>query len=59
VGPLVRHPADHKALTQVLVAAVLIRTLESLELRWPEVSAADHEANLRARAELEAEPVTL
>jgi PPK2 family polyphosphate:nucleotide phosphotransferase len=52
-------PADHKALTQALVAAVLIQKLKALDLRWPEVSAAEHEANLRARAELEGEPVAL
>ena len=49
-------PADHKALTQALVAVVLIQKLQELDLRWPEVSAAEHAANLRARAELEAEP---
>jgi PPK2 family polyphosphate:nucleotide phosphotransferase len=49
-------PADHKALTQALVAAALIRRLETLDLRWPEVSAADHAANQQARAVLEAEP---
>ncbi len=49
-------PADHKQLTQALVAAVLVEKLRALDLRWPEVSAADHAANLRARAELEAEP---
>jgi PPK2 family polyphosphate:nucleotide phosphotransferase len=49
-------PADHKRLTQALVAAVLVETLESLDLRWPEVSAAEHAANLEARRRLEAEP---
>jgi PPK2 family polyphosphate:nucleotide phosphotransferase len=48
-------PADHKALTQALVASVLVQTLEGMGLRWPHVSAADHAANVRARAELEAE----
>jgi len=51
-------PADHKWLTQALVGAVLVETLEGLDLRWPEVSAADHAANLAARARLEAEGVT-
>jgi PPK2 family polyphosphate:nucleotide phosphotransferase len=51
-------PADHKPLTQALVAAVLIQKLKALDLRWPEVSTADHAANVQARAELEAEPVT-
>jgi PPK2 family polyphosphate:nucleotide phosphotransferase len=50
-------PADHKWLTQVLVALVLVEKLGSLDLRWPEVSAEEHAANLRARQELDAEPV--
>ena len=32
-------PADHWWLTQALVAWVLVETLRSLDLRWPEVSA--------------------
>jgi PPK2 family polyphosphate:nucleotide phosphotransferase len=48
-------PADHKSLTQALVAGVLAEKLESLDLRWPEVSAAEHEANLEARKKLDAE----
>lgn len=34
---------------------MLVETLRSLDLRWPEVSAADHAANLEARKTLEAE----
>ena len=49
-------PADHKWLTQALVAQVLVETVGSLDLRWPEVSEADHAANLEARKKLEAEP---
>jgi PPK2 family polyphosphate:nucleotide phosphotransferase len=48
-------PADHKRLTQALVAAVLVETLRSLDLDWPEVSATEHAANLEARKKLEAE----
>lgn len=48
-------PADHKWLTQALVAGVLAEKLESLDLRWPEVSPAEHEANLEARKKLDAE----
>jgi PPK2 family polyphosphate:nucleotide phosphotransferase len=50
-------PADHKRLTQALVALVLIEKLRLLDLRWPEVSPAEHAANLAARAVLDAEPV--
>jgi PPK2 family polyphosphate:nucleotide phosphotransferase len=49
-------PADHKRLTLALVAGVIVETLRSLELTWPEVSAAEHAANLEARKRLEAEP---
>jgi PPK2 family polyphosphate:nucleotide phosphotransferase len=48
-------PADHWWLTQALVAWALVEKLRSLDLRWPEVSAADHAANLEARKALEAE----
>jgi PPK2 family polyphosphate:nucleotide phosphotransferase len=48
-------PADHKWLTQALVAGVIVETLEGLDLRWPEVSPEEHAANLEARKRLEAE----
>jgi PPK2 family polyphosphate:nucleotide phosphotransferase len=48
-------PADHKWLTRALVAAVLVDTLRSLGLRWPEVSETEHKANLEARQLLEVE----
>jgi PPK2 family polyphosphate:nucleotide phosphotransferase len=48
-------PADHKGLTQALVAQVLVEKVRSLDLRWPEVSEAEHAANLEARKKLEAE----
>ena len=50
-------PADHKWLTQALVGAVLVQTLDALDLRWPEVSPDEHAANLEARRKLEAEGV--
>jgi PPK2 family polyphosphate:nucleotide phosphotransferase len=48
-------PADHKWLTQALVAAILVDTIQGLDLSWPKVSPAEHEANLEARRQLEAE----
>jgi PPK2 family polyphosphate:nucleotide phosphotransferase len=51
-------PADHWWVTQAIVAQVLVHTLGSLDLQWPEVSAADHAANLEARKQLEAEHVS-
>ena len=48
-------PADHWWVTQALVAWVLVEKLRSLDLHWPEVSAANHAANLDARKALEAE----
>jgi PPK2 family polyphosphate:nucleotide phosphotransferase len=49
-------PADNKKVTQALVALVIVETVDSLDLSWPEVSAKEHEANLEARKTLEAEP---
>jgi PPK2 family polyphosphate:nucleotide phosphotransferase len=48
-------PADHKALTQALVAQVLVEQVRSLDLHWPTVSEEEHAANLEARKKLEAE----
>jgi PPK2 family polyphosphate:nucleotide phosphotransferase len=49
-------PADHKPLAQALVALVLVEAITSLDLRWPDVSEAEHRANMEARKQLEAEP---
>jgi PPK2 family polyphosphate:nucleotide phosphotransferase len=48
-------PADHKWLAQALVAAVLVERIRGLDLRWPEVTDEEHQANLAARRRLEAE----
>ena len=48
-------PADHKRLTQALVAQVIVEKVRELDLHWPEVSAADYAANVEARKNLEAE----
>jgi PPK2 family polyphosphate:nucleotide phosphotransferase len=48
-------PADHKWLTQALVAAILVDVIQGLGLTWPEVSEEQHKANLEARKRLEAE----
>jgi PPK2 family polyphosphate:nucleotide phosphotransferase len=48
-------PADHKWLTQALVARLLVETIRGLDLQWPEVSASEREANAEARRRLEAE----
>ena len=50
-------PADHKKVTQALVALVIVEAVNSLDLHWPEVSGKEHEANLEARRTLEAEPI--
>ncbi|HST16462.1 MAG TPA: PPK2 family polyphosphate kinase [Gaiellaceae bacterium] len=49
-------PSDHKRITQALVAQILVETVRTLDLAWPEVSAKEHAANLEARKKLEAEP---
>jgi PPK2 family polyphosphate:nucleotide phosphotransferase len=51
-------PADHKWLTQALVAAILVDAINALDLEWPQVSESEHEANLAARRELDAEDPT-
>ncbi len=48
-------PADHKWLTQALVARLLVEAIRGLDLHWPEVSQSEHEANAAARRQLEAE----
>ncbi|HMG30130.1 MAG TPA: polyphosphate kinase 2 family protein [Jiangellaceae bacterium] len=48
-------PADHKWLSQALVAATLVDTIRSLDLHWPTVSEEERAANAAARRELEAE----
>src|SRR6266508_2191887 len=50
-------PADHKPVMQAMVAAILVDTIGSLDLRWPEVSEQARAANAQARRQLEAEQV--
>jgi PPK2 family polyphosphate:nucleotide phosphotransferase len=49
-------PADHKWISQALVARILVETIQGLDLEWPTVSEKEHQANLEARKKLEAEP---
>jgi PPK2 family polyphosphate:nucleotide phosphotransferase len=49
-------PADHKPVMQAMVAALLVDTIGSLGLSWPEVSDQARAANAEARRKLEAEP---
>jgi PPK2 family polyphosphate:nucleotide phosphotransferase len=49
-------PADHKPVMQAMVAAILVDTIKSLGLSWPEVSDKARAANAEARRKLEAEP---
>jgi len=48
-------PADHKWFTRLTVAALLLRTLESLGLRYPEVTPEERKALLAAKMEMERE----
>ena len=48
-------PADNKRVTQALVAQILVETVRSLDLAWPEVSDHAHAKNIEARRKLEAE----
>ena len=49
-------PADHKWLSQVLIARILVDTIQALDLSWPEVTDDERKTNLAARKKLEAEP---
>jgi PPK2 family polyphosphate:nucleotide phosphotransferase len=49
-------PADHKPVMQAMVAAILIDTIQSLDLHVPEVSEQARAANAEARSRLAAEP---
>ena len=49
-------PADHKPVMQAMVAAILVDTIHSLDLHWPEVSEQARSANAEARRRLAAEP---
>ena len=49
-------PADHKPVMQAMVAALLVDTIDSLDLSWPEVSEQARAANAEARRKLAAEP---
>lgn len=46
-------PADHKWFTRLVVAAVIVRELEGLDLRYPELDAARRRELRKARRELE------
>ena len=39
-------PADHKWLSQVLIARILVDTIQALDLSWPEVTDDERKANL-------------
>jgi PPK2 family polyphosphate:nucleotide phosphotransferase len=49
-------PADHKPVMRAVVARILVDTIQSLDLSWPEVSEKDRAANAEARRQLESEP---
>ena len=49
-------PADHKPLTQALVARLLVMTIDELQLQYPQVSDEQRRENEAARRQLEAEP---
>ena len=48
-------PADHKWLTQALVARILVDTIQALDLSWPEVTEQERKANAEARHLLDTE----
>src|SRR6185436_17827205 len=48
-------PADHKHVMQARVARILVETVRSLDLSWPEVSDEDRASHAEARRQLAAE----
>jgi PPK2 family polyphosphate:nucleotide phosphotransferase len=48
-------PADHKHVMQAMTAAILVDTIQRLDLQWPTVSDEERAVNTAARRELEAE----
>jgi PPK2 family polyphosphate:nucleotide phosphotransferase len=48
-------PADHKQVMQAMVARILVETVRSLDLSWPEVSDEDRAKHAEARRQLAAE----
>jgi PPK2 family polyphosphate:nucleotide phosphotransferase len=48
-------PADHKNVMQAMVARILVETVHSLGLSWPEVSDKDRARHAEARRQLEVE----
>jgi hypothetical protein len=48
-------PADNKSVMQAMVARILVETIGSLGLSWPEVSEKDSAEHAEARRVLEAE----
>jgi len=48
-------PADHKHVMQAMVARILVETVGSLDLSWPEVSDEDRASHAEARRQLAAE----
>jgi hypothetical protein len=55
-GPEFEHLSDKQRVMQAMVAAILVDTIASLDLRWPEVSDQARAANAQARRKLAAEP---
>ncbi len=49
-------PADHKHVMQAMAAAVIVDSIQTLDLHWPEVPDEARDANAAARRALEAEP---
>jgi hypothetical protein len=48
-------PADHKFVTRALIAAIITRTITSLDLRYPQLSPKERHELEEARRLLEAE----
>jgi PPK2 family polyphosphate:nucleotide phosphotransferase len=52
-------PADHKHVMQAMTAAVIVDTIQLLDLRWPTVSDREQQQNATARHALGVEPASM
>jgi hypothetical protein len=48
-------PADYKWAARSLIADIIANTIESLDLRYPKVTKAEHKELLKARRQIERE----
>jgi hypothetical protein len=48
-------PADHKWVTRAMVAAIIVKSIAALDLKYPEITEEKRQELAQAKAQLEAE----